>query len=1049
MGDRRAHSSLLRLPFLLLLTLAILKITTSTSLDHPIPPQPASVLPKSSNDTDNEPIFTLQLDVDSESVTLTILEDEDPEDAVLKFCEDYGLDQDSYAFLVEEVINSGLFEVEDDDDEEEDEGREDGQDSTQQEYRSPPSVDGDVIHQIPVSSPDGKHVGTVMFTSSEEPADVAYNFVKDHGLDYGYKNLILEAACEVIDCEREEAMVFDLAVDLGLEAEVHLTIFEGEDAREAVISFCGDYGIGEEDAQMLIEEVKKEGIEVLDAGRVVWQQDVSLEAGVSLGTVYVHADEEPADAISAFLYENMGEDKLESLYDRALEVLTSLACKTVPCTRLQPLIWSENVEDDEGNYIGTVEVLEGVEPIDAIAHFCSHFQLSVDYRAAILEACCEEVECTRVSPRVYQQRINDESGNLIGNVEILEGEEVVDAVVKFVIDNQVTLDIIALKNHFFQTACDIPGTVCTRNKAKLWEKNIVNHEKESLGMMAIMDDREPVDQIWDFLANKIEDEYDRTNFFFNMKPVICEGKYVICSREAPLIFGPQPMTGPEGVTVGALSVMLGEEPIDATYKLFARAGLFEKKWDFRAVFDQICAFPGLEGKCLRQEALKYSKRNATVGDVNIGDIAVWEHEEVIDVCYRKRIEYNLTVSQQMELFNGICALKDVYCERSRAVLYQEVVNKRDYDYEEYADNNSTCPRKYCGWRFIAGWEGPINKVIAWLNEDGNIDYFTDPRFVLGMLLGLAFANRVLVSVLFRVPPFRRFRKRAKGLGMREWAILFSGGVLLGSFIYSAGVEPTTAIDSSLHAFMGKMEGPVQVLEGEQVADAVLHWALVEEKKHHPLLRKHIHWSLIDNTCARKDELQLEKACQRRKAFEKLDFGSISYWGQEHKLTYWKNPNATMEEEIDAGRVEDTVDEICERLVPPMDNCNEDVAIHMIEQYEAWEENRQEQKSVYAKIGVCADATAGEIYIAAGKTFNKLGSNYVPFARVDNGTTNGWTTTYHPWDTKTMQAQMIMDKLPELLNDKDREWYDKPCEPVFGGAMCAKKDAKGNMMIEMG
>jgi len=79
--------------------------------------------------------------------------------------------------------------------------------------------------------------------------------------------------------------------------------------------------------------------------------------------------------------------------------------------------------------------------------------------------------------------------------------------------------------------------------------------------------------------------------------------------------------------------------------------------------------------------------------------------------------------------------------------------------------------------------------------------------------------------------------------------------------------------------------------------------------------------------------------------------------------------------------------------------------------------------------------------------NSLGTNYPPYARIDNGTIH--KDDVYKWGPDYTATWVILDKVGQLLNYEDRLWYDKPCEPVFGGAMCAKKDAKGNMMIEMG
>ena len=336
-------------------------------------------------------------------------------------------------------------------------------------------------------------------------------------------------------------------------------------------------------------------------------------------------------------------------------------------------------------------------------------------------------------------------------------------------------------------------------------------------------------------------------------------------------------------------------------------------------------------------------------------------------------------------------------------------------------------------------------VVPFMNKDGTIDWFKDTRFAGVLLLCVLFANRVLVSVLFRLPFIRRFRATAAPLNWSHYLALLAGATVVTSYIYSQFVEPVQSIDSAMHAFMGKMPD-LEVLEGEQVADAVLEWANEAQKEHHPLLRKHIHWALISETCEKQrgEMPHLKDFCKRDKAYESLDFGSINVNGIEHKLNYFKNPNATLEDELEEGRLETRATEICERLVPPMNNCEVDIAKHMKDQYVGFERDRASSKKMYKRLGVLADASAGEIYMAAGRTMSKLGSNFAPFARVDNG-----TSVHHKWDKRVDHAHAISAGLAELMVEKDREWYDKPCEPVFGGAMCAKKDAAGNMMIEMG
>ena len=181
---------------------------------------------------------------------------------------------------------------------------------------------------------------------------------------------------------------------------------------------------------------------------------------VSLGLVEVRRGEEPADAIYDFLAEVDIED--EDLRGRAHRFLVEHACRTVPCTRLEAVVWSEEIQLEDDTYIGAVSVFAGREPVDDIDRFVKHHGLDPAYRDTILVQCCEDIECTRDKPLIYSKDVSNEHGQPIGTVEILEEDEVVDTVVKFVIDNEVNLDIIALKNYFFQEACGRPGAVCTR-----------------------------------------------------------------------------------------------------------------------------------------------------------------------------------------------------------------------------------------------------------------------------------------------------------------------------------------------------------------------------------------------------------------------------------------------------------------------------------------------------------------------------------------------------------------------------------------------------------
>ena len=53
----------------------------------------------------------------------------------------------------------------------------------------------------------------------------------------------------------------------------------------------------------------------------------------------------------------------------------------------------------------------------------------------------------------------------------------------------------------------------------------------------------------------------------------------------------------------------------------------------------------------------------------VGPLVIWETEEVIDKLYEIRQKFNLTLSNQMTKFTEICKQEEVFCGRSRAVVY--------------------------------------------------------------------------------------------------------------------------------------------------------------------------------------------------------------------------------------------------------------------------------------------------------------------------------------------------------------------------------------------
>ena len=98
----------------------------------------------------------------------------------------------------------------------------------------------------------------------------------------------------------------------------------------------------------------------------------------------------------------------------------------------------------------------------------------------------------------------------------------------------------------------------------------------------------------------------------------------------------------------------------------------------------------------------------------------------------------------------------------------------------------------------------------------------------------------------------------------------------------------------------------------------------------------------------------------------------------------------------------------------------DIGAHIKSQVELLESKRWENKDLYARLGVTADATTSEIYAAYRHRINSLGINLSPYARVDNHTIH--EERIHKWGVEYGQSWALMDKIGELLNEGKREWY---------------------------
>jgi hypothetical protein len=632
----------------------------------------------------NDVIYQRDVSIDGTVIgTLQILYGEEPADVVFQFGRQHGLDDRLRKSILDDLCLRLTC------------GREHA-----------------IILKIPVvRGAEGNVVGVFELPENTEPVDIAEEFVSAHGLGKDYRDDIVRRACEIVNCTRINPLTWKKTILIDNNKKITIEVEEGQEPADAIFSSLKPFNIPRSQRKVIMEEAKKENVPYSREDALVFAQNILMDNETSYLFQLFDNEIEPIDV----LYKFAKDHNLENYWGQLVDSVHPISCQHVLCSRTNPLLWSMPIKSTTGTTLATVAVYKDQEPADAIDYFCQVNSLNINYRDHLVAAACEELNCTRRAPVVYRKHIKGENEIDIGAVEILEGEEVIDGVVRFLRSKRsatLGMDEIQLKNYFFQEACTNPRVRCTRNVAIVYDNRISDENGAEIARLTLTEYEEPADAVFVW-CQKQELPY---NVYSNLLEEICKNEMVICNRKAPLIFGPQQITGPDGNVVGILEIELFQEPIDALYGFFAKYRLFEKDWNMLAVLDQICTLPALQGKCQRRKAVKYLNETFEIGGVETGPLVIWEDEEVIDKLYDLRMKHNVSLESQMMRFQEICSNDKVRCGRTKAVIYRRSnINLKDYE----IFGNETCARQYAGWKYLAGITSTKigSKVVEYIKEE--------------------------------------------------------------------------------------------------------------------------------------------------------------------------------------------------------------------------------------------------------------------------------------------------------------------------------------------
>ena len=823
-------------------------------------------------------------------------------------------------------------------------------------------------------------------------------------------------------------IVFQKLVNIDSKWQANIVIREGQEPADIIYTTLRPYGVNYEARRIIFDEVKRAGIPYSREFAILFSQTINLDDGSFSGTFTLDDNgSEPIDAIYNFAKDHSISTHFNSLVDTLLPKL----CELIPCQRKRPRVWFHDIATNDGSTLGILEILEGDEPVDSVDAFVQQM-MPVDaidrsvFRTNLLNEVCKSITCSRTVPVVFRKNIKDQDGSSQGDIEVFENEEVIDAVVRFIRKSKLVLDEIALKNYMLNQACGLSRVICTRNVAVVYNQRITDASGSLINTLVVYENEEPADKVYQWCReNNLAIKYMES-----IMNAVCDSELVICNRREP-VYHSIPISGPDGQYVNTLQLKVGHEPVDDIYGFFASNGLFKKGWDMRSVVKQICMQSNVD--CRRLKAVKHFDSNFTMGGIDLGQLVIWEDEEVVDVLYGLRTRHNLTKVDQIVEFNNICKKPEVECQRNRAIVFQKTEITK-LDYEKFG--NETCKRQFVGVKFRSSFVSlPFgDKMAAQLKEDSVKSVLEHPLFCVSVL----FLLLICLHAITRLP-----RLRDKVHPSQKIVIVVCI-VFIVSALQAVLVDPDTDVDKAMHVYEGKLPDIV-VLEDEEPVDALLKWGKLAAKDHHPIVREPIYVEILDELCQKTEILN----CTRYRAWEFVNLGAMTYFGKEYMLDIY-NPDVdpvarkkcypTMD-----GRaskcIEEAATKFCDRFHPPPDDCVRDISLHVADQLRAIDAKRLDAKCSYKRLGLEMDAPGFELYKKVALVALERKMNMSPFRRVDNG-----TVAFDKWSTETGEAHAAIDTFQKIHDPNKREWNDKPCVPYFGGALCAKTDHDGNMMI---
>ncbi|ETV99316.1 hypothetical protein H310_08048 [Aphanomyces invadans] len=567
----------------------------------------------------------------------------------------------------------------------------------------------------------GKHV-PLAFPQGLEPIDVIERFRTDHALPLDFQQRALQTVCQSIPCTRASPIVFATTIH-GDNNEFlgDFQLMQGDEPADAVAAFCRRHSIPRAfQLNMLHSICNQPVVRCSRRDALLFRQPILDETGAMLGTLEIYDNQEPVDAIFAFL-QPMRTSSSTVAFEFMLRQLLQVVCQPAiaTCTRTIPRLFHHPIVGPDGTDYGVLDILYGQEPVDAIFSFAQEFEESVRGSAVgssaplsmtmdatmqrnLLATVCTDPlvapSCTRDRAIVFSAPIQFDTSDDMQSPPVLTlyaGDEVADVLFHFSRNENLTFP---MRRQLFTMLCNRPPITCTRGHAVVYRRSFsIANIADPVGPLQVFEGDEPADRVFELadrfnLSSVVRDQILNT-VCVDIKAAI----NVTCTRFAPVVFQIPITKNASEPPVGMLQILQGEEPVDAIFRFGHEHDLSPEAQ--ASMLPGVCEASQLP--CTRTRSLRHVAVRDQLG------IPFFADDEPADVVYWYGTSRNWTLMERKQWLAELCQIQRageplLNCTRAEARLFHLPVM-------ETAD-------KEIGTLEVLEDQEPIDQVYAFLEK---------------------------------------------------------------------------------------------------------------------------------------------------------------------------------------------------------------------------------------------------------------------------------------------------------------------------------------------